>query len=44
MSSIFGMFMELWILRVSSKVSEAGSAWFHEQTKFEFIAYIYILL
>ena len=49
------MFMESWILRVSDKVSEAGSVTLTLQEtrsihnsmnilKIEFIAYIYILL
>ena len=43
MNSIFGMFMESWILRVSCKVNVS----IHDSMnipKIEFIAYIYILL
>ena len=53
MNSIFGMFMESWILRVSCKVSEGFTLTLQETQsinnsmnipKIEFIAYIYILL
>ena len=53
MNSIFGMFMESWIIRVSCKVSEAagftltlqetrGIHEFMNIPKIDFIAYIYI--
>ena len=53
MNSIFGLFMESWILRVSCEVSEAhvnfagDPKYFHDsmnRPKIEFIAYIHILL
>ena len=52
MNSIFGIFVESWILRVSCKVSGASlplqeTRSFHDSMnipKIEFIAYIYILL
>ena len=51
MNSIFGMFMELWILRVSCKVSEALLTLQETPSiydsmnipKIEFITYIYSL-
>ena len=53
MNSIFGVFMESWIIRVSCKVGEALALTLQENRsihdsmnlpKIEFIAYIYILL
>ena len=47
MNSIFGMFMESWILQVSCKVTLQETRSIYESTnipKGEFIAYIYILL
>ena len=52
MNSVFGLFMESWILRVSCEVSEAhvnlarDPKYFYDsmhRPKIEFIAYIYIL-
>ena len=54
MTSIFGMFMESWLLRVSCKVSEAARLhllckrsylWFREQTQliFTFVINLYII-